>query len=122
MKKIKMAGITISLMIACAMTSYAQNWYQENENWKYEKADGSTARDEWIQDNGFWYYLKSDGFMAHQEWIQEADKSYYVDESGRWTEDSSGYEAEADAAEAERLREWAEYLELSAKSGEVEIE
>lgn len=142
-KTVKLAGITISLMIASAMTSFAQNWYQENESWKYEKADGSMARQEWIEDNGVWYYLneegvmvtgwfqdtdlnwyylKSDGSMARQEWIQESEKTFYLDEAGRWKEDNSGNESEVDASEAERLREWAEYLEQSANSGEVEPE
>lgn len=143
MKKNKIAGITIILMIAGAMTSFAQSWYQENESWRYQKADGSMAQQEWIEDSGVWYYLnedgvmvtgwfkdtdqnwyylKSDGSMARQEWIQEDGNTYYLDGAGRWTENSSGYESEVDVAEAERLREWAEYLEQSANSGEVEPE
>lgn len=58
------------------------SWKQEDNNWKYVKANGQQARDEWGQIKGAWYFFKEDGNMAANQWILDADKWYFLSENG----------------------------------------
>ncbi len=75
-------------------------WQNDEVGYKYQKENGSFAKDEWepvngtwyhFDENGYmqtgwlnldgtWYYLNDDGSMAKDTWIG----TYYVDESGSW--------------------------------------
>lgn len=50
------------LMIAGAMSilqcfaAHAGIWAQDDDQWKYQKDDGTYAEYEWVQDSGDWYY------------------------------------------------------------------
>ena len=85
-------------------------WKKDEKGTKYQRANGSFAKDEWepvngiwyhFDENGYmqtgwlnldgtWYYLNDDGSMAKDTWIG----TYYVDESGAWVIEgwqNSGY-------------------------------
>ena len=75
-------------------------WKKDDTGTKYQKENGSFAKDEWepvngtwyhFDENGYmqtgwlnldgtWYYLNADGSMAKDTWIG----TYYVDASGSW--------------------------------------
>ena len=75
-------------------------WKKDEKGTKYQRANGSFAKDEWepvngiwyhFDENGYmqtgwlnldgtWYYLNDDGSMAKDTWIG----TYYVDASGSW--------------------------------------
>ena len=76
-------------------------WKKDEKGTKYQRANGSFAKDEWepvdetwyhFDENGYmqtgwlnldgtWYYLNDDGSMAKDTWI---DGTYYVDANGAW--------------------------------------
>ena len=76
------------------------DWKNDEVGYKYQRANGSFAKDEWepvngtwyhFDENGYmqtgwlnldgtWYYLNVDGSMAKDTWIG----TYYVDASGAW--------------------------------------
>ena len=85
-------------------------WKNDEKGYKYQRANGSFAKDEWepvngtwyhFDENGYmqtgwlnldgtWYYLNDDGSMAKDTWIG----TYYVDGSGAWVIEgwqNSGY-------------------------------
>ena len=85
-------------------------WGKDEVGYKYQRANGSFAKNEWEPVNGTWYhfdekgymqtgwlnldgtwyYLNADGSMAKDTWIG----TYYVDESGAWVVEGwqqSGY-------------------------------
>ena len=47
---------------------------------KFEKMNGSYARNQWIQSNGKWYYVLSNGKMAKNTVID----GYQLNENGKW--------------------------------------
>ena len=77
-----------------------EGWKNDEKGYKYQRANGSFAKDEWepvngiwyhFDENGYmqtgwlnldgtWYYLNADGSMAKDTWIG----TYYVDGSGAW--------------------------------------
>lgn len=107
MKRIKIAGITLFLLMAGASTSFAQGWSYNNSAWYYVDEAG-TMQTGWVQTGDYWYYLKTDGSMAHQEWIEDNGIWYYLEESGIWNADMQKMtdEQREAAAEEERYQQW----------------
>lgn len=75
-------------------------WIQDDNGWRYMKADGTFTKNEWIEYKGKWYYLKKNGYMATDEYVKSSNyettnKLYYVAPDGAW--DAKEYRLKKDS-------------------------
>ena len=62
------------------LDSFAGQWINEDECWRYKKDDDTYAVNEYINDNKKWYYFGYNGFLAVD--TVTPDGLYYVDKGG----------------------------------------
>lgn len=54
-------------------------WEQESGGWRFQKDDGTYARDSWERISGLWYYFKSDAYAA-SGWLYLDGIWYYLNQ------------------------------------------
>lgn len=77
------AGRVDTNVMLCDITELIDEkarWYQENEFWRYRRADGSEPTG-WEMIDGKWYYFNDAGYMV-TGWIFYNEKWYYLKKDG----------------------------------------
>lgn len=105
MKKFAVAFCTIAMVCSFSIITFADQWKEENGEWKYMKEDGSFVEEGWQQINDYWYYFDNgyilkdtitpDGYTVDSTgaWdgkeikLEIAEKGYSFTEAGQWVED-----------------------------------
>lgn len=84
MRKTKVLALALMFGVAASMTSFAGEWKQDANGWKYQNDDGS-FKTGWFfnMPDQSWYCFDENGIMKTNAWVESDGKSYYVGEDGR---------------------------------------
>lgn len=76
--------VSLSLPGFAAGQWFADEWKQEDGNWKYVENDGSIATNSWrvSEDKKNYYYLGADGLMVKDTLLEDNGNLYYVGSDG----------------------------------------
>jgi len=85
MKRIKTVVILTAIFSSISFTSFAGQWKNNNESWKYQNDDGTFSTKSWQKINSKWYYFDEGGNMLSNATTPDG---YKVSESGEWIEET----------------------------------
>ena len=76
-------GVFLFVVLASSM-AHAAGWVKdENDNWRFQKADGSYAKNSIQLSHGKRFYLNDEGYIEKNFFLQDyKNKSYYFDSEG----------------------------------------
>lgn len=101
MVKVKIMFSAMFLSTFLCFSSFAGEWRQDANGWKYQNDDGSYTKSSWKEINGKWYYFNEGEYMLSNtttpdghavnesgEWTQpkEATKKYVFETNGKWVD------------------------------------
>lgn len=85
MKKKLLLALTTVMVMTSSLTTYAGQWKQNGDIYRYQNDDGSYVTNSWYQDmDGKWYHFDANGMMQTSCWIG----NYYLSASGEMLTDS----------------------------------
>ena len=93
-RKFGLFAASVICTMLCAAPVYAEGWKQNDSGtvWKYEKSDGTEAKNEWLWIDGNHdciaecYYFGNDGTMFSSTTTPDG---YKVNESGAWVSEGN---------------------------------
>lgn len=84
MKKRTFAVCLAAIQLALSFSSYAGQWQQDQNGWKYKTDSGDHMKNTWYQDSDSrWYYFGPDGYMKSSTMTPDG---YVVGSDGAWIE------------------------------------
>ena len=84
MKKRTFAVCLAAIQLALSFSSYAGQWQQDQNGWKYKTDSGDHMKSTWYQDSDSrWYYFGPDGYMKSSTMTPDG---YVVGSDGAWIE------------------------------------
>lgn len=82
----KRIAAVLLMVLSFSITSYAGQWQQDEQGWRYQNDDG-TYKKGWHQDvDGTWYYL--DDITSYMLVNTVTPDGYKVSDTGTWIEES----------------------------------
>ena len=96
-KRFAIGSLTAIMTIAGSFASFAGQWKQDANGWKWQADNGSYPASAWREIDGKWYYFGTDTYMTANQWIG----NYYVGVDGAMlinTTTPDGYRVGADGA------------------------
>ena len=89
MKRIYL-GLAASVLLAVSsFPSYAGQWKQDTEGWKYENDDHTFLQNQWFRDyDGKWYYFSQEQGSGYGQLLTgtTTPDGYTVNENGEWVQ------------------------------------
>lgn len=75
-------NISGSFFVPALADSISGTWYlEQNQSWKFQKADGTYASEEWTKIGGKWYHFNTEGNM-NTGWLIDAEEWYFLNSNG----------------------------------------
>lgn len=82
MKKLILFTFCLNFIFAFYTISFAGEFQQVGEYYRYIEDDGSAGRDKIVELNRDKYYVNSDGYVVFNSWVEKDDKFYYAGNNG----------------------------------------